>query len=58
MDDIISSVCGEINAMVQEKINDVHNQVKNSVNSIGDNNLFKVYGTGSDYVVTLTGKLQ
>lgn len=44
--------------MVQEKINDVHNQVKNSVNSIGDNNLFKVYGTGSDYVVTLTGKLQ
>lgn len=58
MDSIISSICGSVDSYIQAKINSVHNQVVNNINSIGDNNPFKVYGTGGDYVVKLKGKLQ
>ena len=30
----------------------------NAVNGMGGNNPFKVYGTGGDYVVNITGKLK
>lgn len=58
MDNIIGEMCNQVNSMIQSKINDVHNQVVNSVNEMGGKNLFKVYGTGGDYVVNLKGKLQ
>lgn len=58
MDQIVAGMCSQVNSFIQQKINDAHNQVLNTVNDIGDYNPFKVYGTGGDYVVKITGKLQ
>ena len=58
MDQIVAGLCSQVDSFVQQKINDAHNQVLNTVNGIGGYNPFKVYGTGGDYVVKITGKLQ
>lgn len=58
MDQIISGLCNQVNSMVQHKINEAHNQVLNSVNGIGGNNPFKVYGTGGNYVITIKDKIK
>ncbi len=58
MDSIVNEMCSQVSSMIQSKINDVHNQVINSVNEMGGKNLFKVYGTGGDYVVKLKDKLK
>ena len=58
MEQIVAGMCGQVDSFIQQKINDTHNQVLNTVNGIGGYNPFKVYGTGGDYVVKMTGKLQ
>lgn len=58
MDQIVAGMCSQVDSFIQQKINDAHNQVLNTVNGIGGYNPFKVYGTGGDYVVKMTGKLQ
>ena len=58
MDQIVAGMCSQVDSFIQQKINDAHNQVLNTVNGMGGNNPFKVYGTGGDYVVKMTGKLQ
>ena len=58
MDQIVAGMCSQVDSFIQQKINDAHNQVLNTVNGIGGYNPFKVYGTGGDYVVKITGKLQ
>lgn len=58
MDQIVEGMCSQVDSLIQQKINDAHNQVLNAVNGIGGNNPFKVYGTGGEYVVKITGKLQ
>lgn len=58
MDQIVAGMCHQVDSLIQQKINDAHNQVLNSINSIGGNNPFKVYGTGGDYVVKLKEKLK
>lgn len=58
MDQIVAGMCSQIDSFIQQKINDAHNQVLNTVNGIGGYNPFKVYGTGGEYVVKMTGKLQ
>lgn len=58
MDQIVAGMCSQVDSFIQQKINDAHNQVLNAVNDLGGNNPFKVYGTGGDYVVKITGKLQ
>lgn len=58
MDQIVAGLCSQVDSFIQQKINDAHNQVLNTVNGIGGYNPFKVYGTGGDYVVKITGKLQ
>ena len=51
-------MCGQVNSYINRKINEAHTQVNNSVNGMGGNNPFKVYGTGGEYVVKITGKLK
>lgn len=58
MEQIVAGMCSKVNSYINQKINEVHNQVNNAVNGMGGNNPFKVYGTGGDYVVKITGKLQ
>lgn len=58
MDQIVAGLCSQVDSFIQQKINDAHNQVLNTVNGIGGYNPFKVYGTGGDYVVKIKGKLQ
>ena len=58
MDQIVAGLCSQVDSFIQQKINDVHNQVLNTVSGMGGNNPFKVYGTGGDYVVKITGKFQ
>lgn len=58
MDSVITNICGQVDSMMQSKINDAHNQVLNDLNALGGNNPFKVYGTGGDYVLKLKNKLK
>ena len=58
MDQLVSGMCSQINSLIQQKINEVHNQALNAVNGIGGNNLYKVYGTGGNYVTQITGKIK
>ena len=58
MDQIVAGMCSQVDSLIQQKINDAHNQVLNAVNGLGGYNPFKVYGTGGDYVVKITGKLK
>ena len=58
MDQIVAGLCSQVDSMIQQKINEVHNQALNTVNNIGGNNLYKVYGTGGNYVVKITGKIK
>ena len=58
MEQIIDGMCNQLNSHINQKINEAHNQVNNAVNGMGGNNPFKVYGTGGDYVVNITGKLK
>jgi len=58
MDQILENMCNQVNSYIQQKINDAHNEVLNTVSGIGGNNVFKVYGTGGDYIVKVTDRLQ
>ena len=58
MDQIVAGMCKQVDSYIHQKINDAHNQVLNTVNDIGGYNPFKVYGTGGEYVVKITGKLK
>ena len=58
MDQIVAGMCSQVNSYINRKINEAHNQVNNAVNGMGGNNPFKVYGTGGDYIVKITGKLK
>lgn len=58
MDQIVAGMCRQVDSLIQQKINEAHNLVLNTVNEIGGNNLYKVYGTGGDYVINITGKIK
>ena len=58
MDQIVAGLCSQVDSMIQQKINEAHNKVLTTVNGIGGNNPFKVYGTGGDYTVKITGKIK
>lgn len=58
IDQIVSGMCGAVDSYISQKINEVHNQILNEVNSIGGNNIFKVYGTGGDYIIQLKEKIK
>ena len=55
---VVAGMCGQVNSYINQKINEAHNQANNAVNGMGGNNPFKVYGTGGEYVVKITGKLK
>jgi len=58
MDQIVAGLCSQVDSMIQQKINEVHNQALNAVNNIGGKNLYKVYGTGGDYVIKIRDKIK
>lgn len=58
MDQLIEGMCNQMDSLIQQKINDAHNQVLNSVNGIGGNNPFKVYGTSGEFLLQLKGGLK
>lgn len=58
MEQIMGGICSQVDSFIQQKINEVHNQILNEVNNLGGNNIFKVYGTGGEYVAKLKGKLK
>lgn len=58
MDQLLEGMCNQVDSLIQRKINSAHNQVLNSVNGIGGNNPFKVYGTGGEFIVKLKGSLK
>ncbi len=58
IDEVVSGMCGAVDSFIQQKINELHNQALNQVNGLGGNNIFKVYGTGDEYILQLTGKLK
>ncbi len=58
MDQIVAGLCSQVDSHIHQKINNAHNQVLNTVNGIGGNNPFKVYGTSGDYILHLKGKLK
>ena len=58
MDQIVAGMCKQVDSYIHQKINDAHNQVLNTVNGLGGNNPFKVYGTSGDYVVKIREKIK
>lgn len=58
MDQILQGMCDQVDSLIQEKIDQAHNKVLSSIDRIGDTNVFKVYGTGEDYIVHTTDRLQ
>ena len=58
MDQIVAGICSQVDSYIHQKINDAHNQVLNTVNGLGGNNPFKVYGTSGDYILHLKGKIK
>ncbi len=58
IDQVVSGMCGAVDSFIQQKINELHNQALKELNGIGGNNIFKVYGTGGEFILQLTGKLK
>lgn len=58
MDQIVNGMCSQVNSLIQEKINEAHSELLNTINRIGSGNLFRVHGTDGEYVVRITDKLQ
>ena len=58
MDQIVAGLCNQVDSMIQQKINEAHNQVLSTVNDIGGNNLYKVYGTSGNYIIKIKDKIK
>ncbi len=58
IDQVVSGMCGAVDSFIQQKINELQNQALKELNGIGGNNIFKVYGTGGEFILQLTGKLK
>ena len=58
MDQIVAGLCKQVDSYIHQKINDVHNQVLHTVNGLGGNNPFKVYGTSGEYILHLKEKIR
>lgn len=58
MDQNVAGMCKQVDSYIHQKINDVHNQVLNTVNGLGGDNPFKVYGTSGDYVFKIREKIK
>ena len=58
MDQIIAGMCRQVDSMIQEKINDVLNEARSTVNEIGRNNPFQVSAGGHNIGVSISGKLK
>ncbi|MDR1945673.1 MAG: hypothetical protein LBQ51_00675 [Desulfovibrio sp.] len=58
MDQIIGSMCRQVDALIQDKMNDVLSEVKSSIPDIGGNNPFQVAGSASGISHAIIGKLK
>ncbi|MDL2268235.1 hypothetical protein LJC46_09700, partial [Desulfovibrio sp. OttesenSCG-928-G15] len=58
MDKIIEGLCNQVDSMIKQKINEAHNKVLSTVNGFGGSNLYKVYGTGGDFIIKIKDKIK
>lgn len=58
MEQIVAGLCNQVDSMIQQKINEAHNDVLNRVNSIGGGNIYKVYGTGGEYIIKIKDSIR
>jgi hypothetical protein len=58
MDQIVGSLCNQVDSMIQDKMYEVLSEVRSSVNEIGDNNPFQVSGSGVSISKNIVGKLR
>ena len=58
MDQIVAGMCRQVDSMIQEKVNDVLNEARSTVNEIGRNNPFQVSAGGHNIGVSISGKLR
>ncbi|MDR2820411.1 MAG: hypothetical protein LBB60_07780 [Desulfovibrio sp.] len=58
MDQIVASMCRQVDSLIQDKMNDVLNEAKSSVPDIGGNNPFQVTGSASGISSSIIRKLK
>jgi hypothetical protein len=58
MDQIVESMCRQVDALIQDKMNDVLSEAKSSIPDIGGNNPFQVSGSASGISHSIIGKLK
>jgi hypothetical protein len=58
MDQIVESMCRQVDSLLQDKINDVLSEAKSSIPDIGQYNPFQVGGSASGISHSIIGKLK
>lgn len=58
MDQIVASMCRQVDSLIQNKMDEVLNEVKSSVPGIGGNNPFQVTGSASGISSSIIRKLK
>jgi hypothetical protein len=58
LDQLIEGMCRQIDSKIQEKMNEVLNEARSTVNQIGRNNPFQVSAGGHTIGVSISGKLR
>ena len=58
MDQIIAGMCRQVDSMIQDKMNEVLNEARSTVNEIGRNNPFQVSAGGHNIGVSISGQLR
>jgi hypothetical protein len=58
LDQIIASMCRQVDSMIQSKVNDVMNEARSTANEIGRNNPFQVSVGGHNVGVSISGRLR
>jgi hypothetical protein len=58
MDQIVESMCGQVDSMIQDKMQEVLSEVKSSIPDIGQYNPFQVGGSASGISQSIIGKLK
>ena len=58
MDQIVESMCRQVDSMIQDKMNDVLSELKSSIPDIGGNNPFQVSGSASSISSSVMNKIK
>lgn len=58
MDQIVASMCRQVDSMIQSKMNEALSEVKSSISEIGGNNPFQVSGSASSISSSVMKKIK